>query len=209
MSFEAALIDELRRVHGVHTVILYGSRTRGEATAESDIDVASYADVADTTRDARLWNGMFLDAFVYPTKQLDEAPTADMLRLSGGQVLLDERGLAGHYLEQISALEEQGPPIMSEAEQRMRRVWARKMLVRIRRDDVEGHYRHHWLLYQLLEDYFALRGAWYRGPKRALADLLGDSPDAFAAFERALAPGAALSTLEALVELVVAEPEPA
>lgn len=206
MSFEASLIDELRRAHGVHTIILYGSRSRGEATPESDIDVASYADVAEITRDARLWNDMYLDAFVYPTTRLEEAPRANMLKLAGGQVLLDERKLAEHYLDQLAALEEQGPPPLSEAEIRMRRVWIQKTLVRIRRGDLEAQYRHHWLLYQLLEDYFALRGQWYRGPKRALADLLGYSPDAFVAFERALEPGAPLAATEALAEIVLGEP---
>jgi len=57
VDFDPALIDELRRVHGVHTLLLYGSRARGDATPESDIDVAGYADVAETTRDARLWHG--------------------------------------------------------------------------------------------------------------------------------------------------------
>jgi hypothetical protein len=207
MSFEESLIDELRRVHGVHTVILYGSRSRGEATMESDIDVASYADVASATRDSRLWNMMFLDAFIYPSARLGEAPDADTLKLCGGQVLLDERGLAQGYLDQIAALEEQGPAALPEAEQRMRRVWARKMLARLRRGDVEAHYRQHWLLYQLLEDYFALRGQWYRGPKRALADLLNNAPETFVAFERALVPGAPLEALDALVELVVSEEE--
>jgi hypothetical protein len=207
MSFEPALIDELRRVHGVHTVILYGSRALGEATAESDIDVASYADVADATRDARLWNGMFLDAFIYPSTRLGEAPDADMLKLCDAQVLLDERGLAGPYLEQVAALEQAGRPALSEAEQRMRRLWARKMLARLRRGDVEAHYRQHWLLYQLLEDYFALRGEWYRGPKRALADLLSVAPETFVAFERALVPGAPLEALQALADIVVGEQE--
>ena len=30
MDLDAALLDELRRAHGAHTVILYGSRARGE-----------------------------------------------------------------------------------------------------------------------------------------------------------------------------------
>jgi predicted nucleotidyltransferase len=205
MSFEASLIDELRRVHGVHTIILYGSRARGEATAESDIDIASYADVASASRDSRLWSGMFLDAFIYPSGRLDEAPDADVLKLCDGRVLLDERSLAEPYLARVAALEEQGPPALTEAEQRMRRVWIRKMLARIRRGDIEAQYRHHWLLYQMLEDYFALRGQWYRGPKRALGDLLIIEPHAFVAFERALAPGAPLDTLEALAEIVTGE----
>jgi hypothetical protein len=59
------------------------------------------------------------------------------------------------------------------------------------------------LLYQLLEDYFALRDEWYRGPKEALADLRRRAPGAFSAFERALTPGASFDALEALVDQVV------
>jgi Nucleotidyltransferase domain len=38
MELDSALVGDLRRAHGVHTVILYGSRARGDATAESDVD---------------------------------------------------------------------------------------------------------------------------------------------------------------------------
>lgn len=203
MDLDSTLIEELQREHRVHTVILYGSRARGDATPESDIDVAGFADVGETSRDARLWNDMYLDAFVYPTAVAAAPPDADMLKLCGGRVLLDERQLAGPLFERLAALDREGPPALVETEQRMRRVWARKMLARIRRGDLEGHYRFHWLLYQLLEDYFALRGAWYRGPKVALAGLQADAPATFAAFERALAPGASLDALDALVDHVI------
>lgn len=202
MDLDSALVEELRRAHGVHTVILYGSRARGDATADSDVDVVGFAEVAATERDARLWNGLFLDAFLYPTA-LAQAPDADMVKLCGGRVLLDERQLAGPLLEKAAALDRQPPPALPEGQQRMLRVWARKMLVRVRRDDVEAHYRRHWLLQQLLEDYFALRGLRYRGPKVALAGLRVDAPAVFAAFERALTPGAKDEALEALVDCVV------
>jgi predicted nucleotidyltransferase len=198
MDLDAALLDELRRVHGAHTVILYGSRARGDATAESDVDVACFAEVAATTRDARLWEGLYLDAFIHPTAQASVIEV-DALKLLGGRVLLDERGLAGPLLAQLAELDRRGPPPQPETEQRMRRVWAEKMVARIRRGDLEAQYRHHWLLYQLLEDYFSLRDRWYPGPKQAFLRLQESDPQTHAAFARALAPGAPIEALEALV----------
>ncbi len=197
-------IGELAHEHGMHTVVLYGSRARGDATAESDVDVAGFADVATTTRDARPWHGVFLDAFVYPTAQT-ESNEPDMLKLLGGRVLLDERGLARPMLARLEALGRAGPPPLAADEAQMRRVWYAKTLARITRGDAEAHYRQHWLLYSLLEDHFALRGAWYRGPKVALAHLREHEPATFAAFARALAPGAPYPALAELVAIVTAE----
>ncbi|MBA2542167.1 MAG: nucleotidyltransferase domain-containing protein [Deltaproteobacteria bacterium] len=198
-----ALTDELRRRHGLHTLLLYGSHARGDETPESDVDVAGFAEVGATIRDARLWCGTYLDAFVYPTAVLETTPDAELLKLVGARVLLDERGLAQPLLDRIAELERRGPPALTADDAQMRRVWAHKMLARIRRGDLEARYRHHWLLYQLLEDHFALRGVWYRGPKEALASLARDAPATFAAFERALGVDESLAGLAALVELVV------
>lgn len=203
INLPQALVQELTRVHHAHTVILYGSRARGDATPESDVDVVAFADVSETSRDARLWHGLYLDAFVHPTALASETEL-DMMKLLGGQVLLDERKLAGPLLERLADLERRGPVPLLETEQRMRRVWAEKTLARIARGDLEAHYRHHWLLYQLLEDYYALRATWYPGPKLAFQDLQRHDPETYLAFERALAPGASLSTLATLVERVSA-----
>ena len=201
---DAALLEEMRRVHGAHTIILYGSRARGDATPDSDIDVAAFADVATTLRDARQWRGMFLDGFVYPSAVAVAASLEpEMLKLVGGKILLDERGLAAPLLDRLAVIDQEPPPSVAEDHAQMLRTWARKMLPRIQRDDIEAHYRRHWLLYQLLEDYFTLRGERYRGPKLALAALQRDRPATFAAFERALAPGAPFDALEALVDEVV------
>jgi predicted nucleotidyltransferase len=194
------VLDEMRRAHGAHAVILYGSHARGDATAESDVDVAAFADVARTMRDARPWRGTYLDAFVYPTAL---EPEPDLLKLVGGQILLDERGTARALLDRLDELDRRGPTPLPDDEATMRRVWAEKTLARIRRGDPEGTYRRHQLLVNLLEDYFALRGQWFRGAKVALAELERTAPDAFEAFVRALAPGAPMNALERLVAIVI------
>ncbi len=216
----AALVAELVSAHGVHTIILYGSYARGDATPESDIDVAGFADVERTMRDARLWHGTYLDGFVYPTA-LATAPTPAMVGMCGGRALLDERRLAAPLLARLAAMDAEPPAPLTADDAQMRRVWAQKMLGRIRRGDVDGrglpgtgsaaewrrgsveaNYRRHWLLFQLLEDYFALRGESYRGPKLALAELERRSPATFALFAAALAPDATIEAIAALVTAV-------
>ena len=67
------LIDELVSRHNCHTIILYGSYADGSCTQESDIDVICFTDYREAHTDARLWNGIFLDAWVYPVAALEEA----------------------------------------------------------------------------------------------------------------------------------------
>ncbi|HEY1101015.1 MAG TPA: nucleotidyltransferase domain-containing protein, partial [Myxococcota bacterium] len=176
-----------------------GSRARGDATADSDVDVACFADVVEAARDARRFGDVFLDGFVYPTAVATAAPTDALLTLDGGQILLDERGLAQPLLGRVALSAAAPVPALSSSERELRRSWARKMLLRIRRDDVEAHYRRHWLLFQLLEDHYALRQWRYRGPKLAFIELAQRAPATMAAFAAALAPGATLAAIEALV----------
>src|SRR4051812_1921974 len=87
----AALTELLVGSHGCHTVILYGSRANGDATAESDWDVAGVRRQGELFRIARAWHGSFLDAFIYPEEDL-LTPSEDLLKLRGGQLLHDEKG---------------------------------------------------------------------------------------------------------------------
>ena len=202
MDFEKLLVEELMRVHGAHTVLLYGSRARGDDTPESDVDVTVFADVPEVIRDARVWRELMLDVFVQPTESAGRAEI-EQLKLVGARVLLDARGLGAPLLLRLEALEKAGPAPLAETEARMRCVWARKMMMRVGRGDLEANYRRVWLLYQLLEDHFALAGRWYRGPKQAFVELEREAPSLHAAFARALAPGAPHLALVELVDQVV------
>jgi hypothetical protein len=192
----------MRERHGCHTAILYGSFARGDATPQSDLDMAGFAPVPKATRIAGRWRGMWLDAFVHPDRVLDE-PTAELLALRGGVVLFERDGAGTRFLERLDVLYAQGPGTPPADEVTALRQWAWKMLDRAARADPEGNFRRAWLLTALLEDYFRIRGLWYAGPKQGLAYLHVHEPALSPLFEAALVPGASLAVVAAAIEAAV------
>ena len=207
MNEEQALAEICQMLtvdHGCHAIILYGSRARGDFQPASDWDVAGIREggAAVPLRLARAFHGAWLDAFVYAEAAftvIDE----ELLRLLPARILVDERGFAKTLLERVDLLDQKGPPPLPEGEDEMVRVWYAKMLVRIARGDLESKYRRVELLYQALENYFKLRGLWYRGAKAALPWLARHDPDTHAALTRAFEPHASLEDLRALVQRVL------
>ncbi|MDC0749429.1 nucleotidyltransferase domain-containing protein [Polyangium mundeleinium] len=200
----ARLVNELVTRHGCHTVVLYGSRALGAATAESDWDMLGIRAEGEATRDARLVDGVFFDAFIVLEKAVVDAG-ANFLHVRGGIPVLDPRGLGARLVEDVAAALALPPKGLPEAEIAARRAWCEKMLGRIRRGgpvDVEAHYRRAWLLFDLLELYFVFRGRHFLGPKESFRWLAAEDAPAHAAFSAALAPGAPVEAIEALVELV-------
>lgn len=196
----ARLVSELVARHGCHTVVLYGSRALGMATAESDWDMLGIREGGEATRDARLVDGVFLDAFIVPEKDVVGAG-ANFLHLRGGIAVRDPRGLGARLLDDAAAALASPPKGLPEAEIAARRAWCQKMLGRIRRGgdvDVEANYRRAWLLFNLLELYFVFRGRHYLGPKESFRWLAERDAPAYQAFSAALEPGAPLSAVEAL-----------
>ncbi len=204
----ARFVDALRRDHGCHTVILYGSRARGDAGPESDYDLLGVREGGESRRDARWVEGAFLDAFVHPEAKIAQAG-ADLLHVRGGRILCEKDGAGTQLLARLDAVHAAGPKPLPADEASARRVWAQKMVGRARRGDLEGHYRRAWLLTALLEDYFLLRALWFPGPKHALAWLWAHAPDVHAAFDAALRPGADLDAVARLAGVVVELPMPA
>ena len=190
------LADEL----GFHTAILYGSHARGDWDPASDIDVMAFRDDAEPTHAAGRWRDLFLDLFVYPS---GAEATPDWLRMHGGRVLFQRSGEGDRVLSAVAALYEAGPSLLDSVAAQTRCLWLEKMLARAVKGDVEGDFRRHWLLSALLEDYCALRGRWYLGPKQALFALSRESPRELAVLAAAFEPGATLETIGAAVALVV------
>jgi predicted nucleotidyltransferase len=201
----ARFVEELVRLHGCHSVILYGSRALGTATADSDYDLLGIRADGDPTRDARFVDGVFLDAFIYIEKDLEGAAHS-MLQVRRGIPVWDPRGVGARLIADVEAALAKPPPPVPRAELEARRAWCLKMLGRVRRggpEDVEAHYRRAWLLVDLLELHFVLRGRHFLGSKESLHFLELHDEAAYRAFAAALVPGAPVDAIEALVERVV------
>lgn len=181
---------EVMAKHGCHTAILYGSWARGDATPESDIDLMWVRADGERLRDAHIADGVYVDGFVYPESSLETLEPA-LLRVLGGNVICERDGYGTALLARLRVLEDAGPKPMPPDERRAVLLWSRKMLERFAgKSDVDANYRRMQLYSTALEDYFALRGAWFRGPKASFAWLSANDPSGYRAFTRAAEPGA-------------------
>ena len=195
-------LNDLVKKHGCHTVILYGSRSRGNWTDESDYDIMGFRDQGHKFRDARLIEGKYLDAFVYPVQDVT-GHEEDFLRIRQGTVMLEKDGFGTALLLKLDQLFAAGPKQLPDDELQTIRVWIGKMLARIAKGDLEGNYRRAWLQYDLIESYFALRKKWYLGPKEGFRWLAENDSDALVLFDRALKPNSELVDLKHLAEKVL------
>jgi hypothetical protein len=195
----ASLCLYLKDKFGCRTAILYGSRARGDWDAASDIDVLAFAEGGEAGHVAHRWGDLFLDLFVYPP---GTAPDDAWLRLHGGRVLFQHDAEGEATLAAVAAIYDAGPAPIDAAEAQTQRLWLEKMLARAEKGDPEGDYRRHWLLKDMLEIYFALRGKWYLGPKRSLALIEREAPAHYEAFCKALKPTASLADIKAALAIV-------
>lgn len=193
----------LIRDSGAHTILLYGSRADGSESDSSDYDVAAFADVPVSKRDARIVDGRFLDVFLHPEAILRN-PSKEHLTLRTSRILTQRGTEASDFLASLEAIFQRGPEPLAADEIDARRTWARKMALRIHRDDIEGNFRRVWLLTALLEDYFCLRRMWYQGPKKSFQWLLTSDLATYRAFDEALKPNASSDAIDRVVERVVA-----
>ena len=200
-TLKTLLIRELVGDHGCHTVILYGSRARGDATERSDVDVLGIRETGDTFRIGRPWRGLLLDAWVYSQSNLPKVD--DLLYIKDGVVIQDHDGFGSSLLTKIRAALATPPKPLPAWDRELRVTWIDKMLDRAGVGDAEGDYRRHWLLFELLETFFLFSNQRYPGPKESLKQLELNDPGVFTLFQAALKPGADLATIRNLSDAVI------
>ena len=170
--------------HQCHTVVIYGSWARGDATPASDVDLLCVRETGAMVRDARVVDAVYLDAFVYPESALDSLDPS-FLRILGGVVVRERDGVGSKLLARLREMHDRGPPPMPDDQRLALVTWSQKMLDRFRASDgVEINYRRMYLVVRALEDYFGLRNAWYEGEKEAFAWLRQHDPSTYNLFER-------------------------
>jgi hypothetical protein len=195
----AVLCAYLKERFGCRTAILYGSRARGDWDDSSDIDVIAFSETSEAGHVANLWNGLFLDLFLYPP---EARPDLDWLRIHEGRVLFQFDAEGDAALKAVAEMFSAGPEPLPPSEVQTQHLWLEKMLARAEKGGPEGDYRRRWLLQTLPEIYFTLNGLWYLGPKRSLAFLQQNKPDHFEALRRAFAHGATIADIRAAVAVV-------
>lgn len=197
----ARFVERLRS-RGAHTILLSGSRARGDATATSDWDLIGIRRTGAQERDATFLDGAYLDAWLLSEADVIGAGES-LVFVHGAKVVIERDGWGTRLLAAVAQIAMSPPPPLSPAERELRVSWFNKTLGRAGRGDIEGDYRRVWLLSDSLEGWFVLRGIRYRGPKNSLLDLAKRDPEAHALAAAAFAPNATLADVEAWIACVV------
>lgn len=193
--------QELVNNYKCHTIILYGSRARGDNAETSDYDIVALREKGDLERDCRFIDGVYLDIFIY-SENIVQNPDNYLMRIKDGIVLRQKDNLGNTLLQKIHTIFNAGPAPTPEWEKHEINQWILKMFDRAKQDDIEGNFRRHWLLHDLLECYFKLRNLWYLGPKESFKTLKQNDPATYVAFEKALKNEASFESIELLINNV-------
>lgn len=197
-SFLEKSVNELLTKYKCHTVLLYGSRARGDATEKSDYDLMGVRKTGKPVRLAEKRNGNYLDVFIFPEKSLKKIGE-EHLYMKEAKVLVQESTYGSQLVRKIKAAARKPVQRLPEDEIQTRRVWAHKMLERIEVGDIEANYRRSWLHEALLADYFALRHKRYDGSKESFTWLKKNDPATYKLFESVLKKPTDLKLLKKLV----------
>jgi predicted nucleotidyltransferase len=197
------IIDELTSLYHCHTIILYGSRARGDFTSTSDYDVAGITKTGEKQRIARFdeKHGVYHDIFIYPESVFDVI-SDEHLCMSDGIIVVENNHFGSQLLKKLIAAIA-SPDLIAPDEIVARKVWYKKMLARASTRDLEGKYRHIWSIFTLLEDYFVFREVRYQGPKKAFQYLKIHDQETLNLFNEAISSADNLDALDKLITRVI------
>jgi predicted nucleotidyltransferase len=196
------IVSGIQEKYKCHTVILYGSHARHEHTKNSDYDIIAVRKKGKMERDCRFFAGTYLDIFIYSENEIKN-PEFPFLSIRDGIVVCQKNNFGNNLLKKAKKIFDKGPKRIKNWEKQVIEVWSNKMLDRVRGGGVEGDFRRHVLLIDLLESYFYLRNRWYLGPNESFQWLKIHDHGVYLLFKEALKANAVIKTLEKLVAKVI------
>ncbi|WP_194191578.1 nucleotidyltransferase domain-containing protein [Clostridium chrysemydis] len=179
------IMDHIIDKYEPHTVILYGSYADGSNNENSDFDALVITDKDLNFHDGSIVNGVQLDIFIYNTSFKDNINYEDYVQIHDGEIIIDKNGVGKDLQDKVCELIKNTTK-KSKEEKEHQLEWCEKMLLRSKRDNIEGYFRWHWLLVDSLEIYFILCDEYYYGPKKSLLKLEKTNKDAFDSYSKAL-----------------------
>ena len=185
MEIADKIISHLIERYQPDAIITYGSFADGSANENSDFDALVIAN-HDKMHDSSIIDNILLDVFIYPTDTFkSEYDPKEFVQVWDGKIVLDKSGIAERLQKQVCSYIESVPQkSIDEIQQEIR--WCEKMVLRTLRDDTEGYYRWHWLLFDSLEIYCDVKRIHYYGPKKALRLMKQTDEEAFQIYSKAL-----------------------
>lgn len=191
----------LTQTYRCHTVILYGSRARGQTTSTSDFDVFGVCKRGRKTRIAKKQDGKFWDVHIYPEKDLRK---------------LGDHHFSWKYSRILYSVGPYGKRLMCRIENLTKRpftphpdyeievvkAWAQKQLERCRIHDIQGLYRRSEFQNALIEHYYFVRQKRFLGPKEGFAWLNDNDLKTFKLVHRSLKNPTNISYLKTAAEAV-------
>ena len=180
------IIEYIKQNYNPISIIIYGSYADGTNNLNSDFDSLVISYDHEQFHDISFVNGIQLDVFVYPVSYFDgEFDCDDFVQIFDGKIIVDinERGKA-LQMKVISHM--QNRPQKSKAEIDASVGWCSKMFERVKRNDVEGMFRWHWVLIDSLEIFCDLIKRSLFWTKKTLKWMEKNHPIAFAHYKTAL-----------------------
>lgn len=185
MEITDKILAYLKETYQPYAIIVYGSFADGSANINSDFDALVITDKGKM-HDSSVIDGVVLDVFIYPPDTFrTEYDPEEFVQVWDGNILLDTDGVAACLQKRVVDYIAHIPrKTAEEIDQEV--SWCEKMLSRTMREDAEGYYRWHWVLFDSLEIYFDVKGLHYYGPKKALRFMEQTDPEAFRIYTKAL-----------------------
>ncbi len=197
---ETTMLEVLQKHFTFQTAILYGSQASGEASTESDYDLLLIKKDGPRERKILETQGICLDVIVDPEGEMQNL--SNYLYLFNSNILKDESGLGAKLVASVKDFLAKPPRPIPPERTHQRKKQSLDLIRYAAESTALGNYRRHWLLFNLLPQYFDLRQKWFLGDKNALNWLRENDPGTFKLFERAFEPSSSIKELKNLVEHV-------